>query len=1027
VSDCLHEETAIALVQGSLASQEAATAHRHVDGCEACRKLLGALVRMPTVRRGVPAAADAPDEPARIADRYELGPVLGVGAMGIVYRARDLKLSRTVALKRVKCVRAADDAHDRLVREALAMAQLSHPAVLAVFDAGVADGAAYVAMEFVDGETLREWLVRTRPSRRAICEQFVQAAHGLATAHAAGIVHGDFKPDNVLVDHSGRGRVADFGLARTVADEPAHGIVGTPAYMAPELLAGAPASAASDQYAWAISLYEALAGERPYAATSLTELRAQQQHGPPRRRGALARIVERGLATDPAARFPSMAAAAAAIAALPRRRNRRAIAIAIGGAALASAAIAWTARGEPPLPPCSDGADQVARVWSAERKTGLGVAVVATLDDYATRWRTMRKAACEGTRAGEQSAELLDRQNACLDERLESLRQVVGVVAGLHGDEATKAMSVVGGLPALDACRDRGALLALSALPTKPELRAQLLALEAAIDRGDAEGNAGRFDAARTIYDGVVASAVRLAWPPLEARAWVEIGHLELTRGRIDDGNTALANAIDAASRARDDRLVADTLLKMLVAVMASTVQTSETDRLIKLADAAITRAGDDPEQRATYEQTVGMMEYLRFHRAEGAQHLDRALAILEHLPGDHREQLARLRTTRAANALDDKDLPRAVAELAKARSAMGDPVERSPNAANYLSTACMAHLFLVQFDQAVAECTKARDLFAQRLGSEHPDTAAAEGNLGNVLVRQGHGPEALAALEHSFAVNAAAYGADHPQSMSARKNLADALEQLGQHERARDHYNALLDAQERLLGTTHPQVLETMALLAGTEINAGDPKAGLARLEKALPLLEAKLGSTHQMTVTALNSLATAYENTGRRTDAIATFERAKSRLIESAGPDDRNVGVITFNQAELVREGGKPADALRMYDDVARIWSKSLPQGSPMFGLLATARGEALIALRRGRDAVTALETALPIMLAAGDEAATAQTELALAEALLLAGTDRARAKTLVDSATQRLDRVGAAGAQWHARAVRLRAATR
>ncbi|MBL8743732.1 MAG: serine/threonine protein kinase, partial [Myxococcales bacterium] len=219
--------------------------------------------------------------------RYRVIGRLGEGGMGAVLAAHDPELDRTVALK-ILHESAGDERgelRDRLAREARAMAKLAHPNVVAVYDVGAdpASGQLFVTMELVDGTTLRDWL-RTPRSSRAILDVFMAAGTGLAAAHAAGLVHRDFKPENVLVGRDGRVRVGDFGLARpprgaAASDAPLSptltrtgAIIGTPAYMAPEQFLGEAADARSDQFAFAVALFEALRGERPFAGASLREL-----------------------------------------------------------------------------------------------------------------------------------------------------------------------------------------------------------------------------------------------------------------------------------------------------------------------------------------------------------------------------------------------------------------------------------------------------------------------------------------------------------------------------------------------------------------------------------------------------------------------------------------------------------------------------------------------------------------------------------------------------------------------------------
>lgn len=271
--------------------------------------------------------------------RFRLERVIGEGGMGVVHAAYDPELERRIALKVLRS-HTSSDARARLLREAKAMARLAHPNVVTVHDVGTADGRDYVAMELVDGENLATWLREGRRSRAEILDVFLGAARGLAAAHAAGLVHRDFKPHNLLRSRSGRVQVTDFGLARNSgrdavnldvrADAPVQvtltatgSVLGTPAYMAPEQWRGDSVGPAADQFAFCVALWEALAGERPYRGESTDELRAQAERGPatletakiPRR---LRVLLRRGLDPDPAKRWPSMEVVIAALE--PRRR-----------------------------------------------------------------------------------------------------------------------------------------------------------------------------------------------------------------------------------------------------------------------------------------------------------------------------------------------------------------------------------------------------------------------------------------------------------------------------------------------------------------------------------------------------------------------------------------------------------------------------------------------------------------------------------------------------------------------------------
>ena len=185
---------------------------------------------------------------------------IGSGAMGTVYAAYDPRLERRVA---VKVMHAGGD-HARVLREARALGKLAHPNVVAIHDAGEEDGCVYVVMELASGVPLRAW-IGTDHGWRAIARVMREAALGLAAAHRAGLVHRDVKPDNILIG-TDRTRVVDFGLA--AGDDETSGGAGTPSYLAPEVLAGEPARAASDQFSFGVTFHEVLYGRRPHKGTS---------------------------------------------------------------------------------------------------------------------------------------------------------------------------------------------------------------------------------------------------------------------------------------------------------------------------------------------------------------------------------------------------------------------------------------------------------------------------------------------------------------------------------------------------------------------------------------------------------------------------------------------------------------------------------------------------------------------------------------------------------------------------------------
>jgi predicted Ser/Thr protein kinase len=339
---CLGANTAVEFLEGALPRDAAGEVEAHVAHCSECRRLLAEMAKSPSLLGSRPAPAE-PDAvpPLRKGDmvgRFWVIDRVGEGGMGVVYVAHDPELDRRVAIKLLRGDDSdelhAKDGRARLVREAQAIAQLSHPNVINVYDVGIWNNQIYIAMEYVDGVTLTRWLREKRRRWPEVLEKFVAAGRALAIAHQTGLVHRDFKPDNVLVGADGRVRVMDFGLARSVFDDVAPpvtpsalgqsltqsgAILGTPRYMAPEQLRGRRADARSDQYSFCVALHEGLFGAHPYDGDGTPE-------DVP---GWLRRVVKRGLSEDPVDRFASMGTLLLAMERGARPTVRREVALVV--------------------------------------------------------------------------------------------------------------------------------------------------------------------------------------------------------------------------------------------------------------------------------------------------------------------------------------------------------------------------------------------------------------------------------------------------------------------------------------------------------------------------------------------------------------------------------------------------------------------------------------------------------------------------------------------------------------------------
>jgi eukaryotic-like serine/threonine-protein kinase len=370
-ASCPAEDDVLAFAQGRLGPPAAARIEAHLDACEECVHAVAEAAAYLSQDAAastatLPEAASRPRPHDRIG-RFVVESVLGAGGAAVVYAARDPQLERRVA---VKVLRSHTDetSAERLLREAKAMAQLSHPNVVTIYEAGVFGdaGDVFIAMELVPGRTLAAWLREAAPSWLAVLDRFLAAGRGLAAAHEVGIVHRDFKPSNVLVGDDGRVRVGDFGLARAaegapsdlVAGPPLDGasvaserlasawasltqtgtLLGTPSFMSPEQFEGDAATAKSDQFSFCVALFRALFDRPPFAGETIRELAREVRLGrvqrPPRGvvPAAVTAAVLRGLSSDAEQRHPSMHALLAELERGRRPRSRSARWIALGSA-----------------------------------------------------------------------------------------------------------------------------------------------------------------------------------------------------------------------------------------------------------------------------------------------------------------------------------------------------------------------------------------------------------------------------------------------------------------------------------------------------------------------------------------------------------------------------------------------------------------------------------------------------------------------------------------------------------------------
>ena len=367
----LDENSLAAFLSAALTPTERASAEAHLDQCPACAQLFADVVRLLpsdkdattvlTRSTGNASLSDScapPPQAGERVGRFLLMDELGAGGMGVVYAAHDPQLDRRVALKILAPAAGGTTgpaSQARLLREAQAMARLSHPNVVPVYEAGTDQGRIFLVMEYVEGVSLRRWLTTGQRTEREILDVFIQAGRGLQAAHAAGLVHGDFKPENVMVGLDGRARVTDFGLARdlgtadtvemgTESPKPDHVtrksfLMGTPRYMAPEQYRREIVDSRADQFSFCVALFEALWREAPFAgatedAVVLAKLTGRISEPPKVGASAtsLRSVVTKGLSATANQRFERMEALLSAL-----ERARRARSLPARGLAVAAA------------------------------------------------------------------------------------------------------------------------------------------------------------------------------------------------------------------------------------------------------------------------------------------------------------------------------------------------------------------------------------------------------------------------------------------------------------------------------------------------------------------------------------------------------------------------------------------------------------------------------------------------------------------------------------------------------------------
>ncbi len=895
-------------------------------------------------------------------DRYVLLARVGAGAMGVVYSAYDPDLDRKVAIKLLRADRRGDQRDDRarkrLLREAQALAKLTHPNVTAVHDIGTHEGEVFLAMEYVEGETLDVWIARAQPDWRTILAKLLDAGAGLRAAHLAGFVHRDFKPSNVMVTAGGEVRITDFGLARALGEvAPRSGddeleqsrhdalaldltrtgaLLGTPGYMSPEQIAGAPADARSDQFSFCVTTWEALFGRRPFRGTTLGEIGFSVTTGrieePPaglRVPARIRRALVKGLASDPDHRHRDMDEVLAALQPARVRGRGRLVAVTASLAVVAGVAVAWSLRTDER---CTGADAWIGEVWNAERSSGVEAAIRATgtsladmfvdkatahLDAYAGALASGHTAACRASVISqEESTALYERRLGCLEERRAALDELVRLLSTAERDRLPRLVGASATLPAIARCSG-AELLEVGPMPPDASIVDELARARAALAAARVQLDAAEFEEARSRVDTVLAEADEMGYAPLRADALLLAAGISMRTGEYPRAEAELEESFALALRHDDDRVAALSAAQLV--------------------------------------QVVGVKgRELELGRRWGRH----ALALAQR----HREgglEEATVRAQLSALAQSNDDLPAAEREIEAAlaiREALLEP--------------------------------------------DHPDLASALATLAIVQASQRRFTEARENFERALAVRESAYGSHNPDVAGTYVNLGTVLLELKQPDDARQMLDRALAIDEELLGPDHPDMVPLFATRARIQQVSGQLEAARADLERAVAITERVHGPRHPRLITPLVNLAQLLRRMGRDDEARAAAARAET--IAGEGGNSSELAHTFHALAAFAADDRRWDRAAQLYGRAVDAFDEAYGPAHADTAAPLLGQGEMRLLLDDADGAVASLERAAALARGGPFEASA---RFALARALWESGGDRVRAHDLAVQAIESL----------------------
>jgi eukaryotic-like serine/threonine-protein kinase len=822
------------------------------------------------------AAATSAIEAETKLGRYVVLDKIAEGGMGVVYAAYDPELDRKIALKLLRA-ETTSSGNARLLREAQAMARVAHPNTVAIFDVGIIAGRVFLAMELIDGQTLTEWLRSSRRSWREVVEVMLAAGRGLAAAHEAGLVHRDFKPDNVLIGADGRARVTDFGLARRAGlstelpASPNHvgpiverldssitqagAIVGTPDYMAPEQRKGHPPDVRTDQFSFAVTLHQALYGHRPFdtktisengSGSSSTDAEVPRESSVPRR---FAPVIKRALNELPEARYSSMHELLDALAKDPAVARRRQLAWVALAAALAVALWAVRYASQKQVRTCRGAPEQLRDAWDDQIRARVASAFAATgreyakdtlartermLDDYAREWAAMRTDACEATRVrGDQAETVMSLRMLCLDRARAQLKALTEVFASADATVLDRAASATANLPRLSECADVAMLTRDREAPRTQGERARLDEVTAQYAHARSLFETGRYAEGLTAAQSL-ARSLGDALPRRAAEVHYLEGELLFLQGDPEKAGPAYEEAIYAAERGGYGLYLARSYARYAF-VESCSRHYAESQRLARHAESVMAAIGLDP-----LAETWRLNAFAAERGAVGR--VDESLALQE-------------RAFQVYSKAYGRD-----AVAATLMSAVGSTLRRQkPRDA----------LHWLQEGLAVQEAL---------LGSHNPRLAYPLVHLGRVLIALGRPDEAIALLERAIALRRLVADKDDHIIVDGYLREAEAYDEK------RDHARALeMAGRARGLVALPQNRARIDALYGWIQVESGAAAEALPALQKAAAIQAAfNWAGGDEDLMRALRAIGLAHHKLGHHAEAIAAIEKARAMAEE-------------------------------------------------------------------------------------------------------------------------------------------------